>query len=403
MKNAHVLQQAPRQFHECLGLGEKFSNFIIVSSESFTKRNLDRFGATWLFDHGKRVHLIDISLTHWGKVALENAPPDAVDAVFRPESDHAVKSFLQQYGERALLIPYVTPRMAMPLFKVMENYSISSLFYDSGRLPAARSLLQLFKAIIKDIGTNPQALIRRAHNRLESDEINVDYLVASGTACDTRSNPWRRNAGETIPAHSYDYVTWQASDPFMHSRPYIVFLDQNYTSHPHWKKLWKDNPFEGKNYYGRIENLLRLVSRRFDMPVLVALHPRSSDANEPAAYQGFQKIRDRTASLVKGAQLVVAHDTTAVSFAVLSRKPLLLVEVEERRNRLHIGNVTQNLSAALGAPVVDLLSSGLPKFDELDVDKSKYASYEALYIRHPACNGIPVWDRVFGSSAASSS
>lgn len=383
---------------DCLGLGEKFSEFVILASQPFTKRNLDRFGATWLLDHSKTVHLVDISLIVWRKPAVETEEPDAVTGVRRPASWQELESILKGFGPQSLLIPYHLVQDAMPLVRMIAKHALRTLLYECViRTPTSMSLGRLIASKLQRLVSNPRVLLRNARKRLTAEGVPVDYLVLTGRDCEVRPHRWFvSRAKQTIPSHAYDYVVWHAAEAHVHSRPYIVFLDQAYPDHPDWVKLWGINPFKREIYYPEIERFLRHLSDCYGMPVLVALHPRSSIA-APRPYQEFQTFRDRTASLVKGAQLVVAHDSTAVSFAVLSRKPLLFVECEERSKIIHLGNRTRTLSKVLGAPVVAVRSSKLPDLTGLLVDDSKYASYEGLYIRHRECNGVPIWDRVFGS------
>jgi hypothetical protein len=391
---------SPAEPSQYLGLGEKFSTFIIVSMQAFTQRNLDRFGATWLLNHAKSVHLVDLSLLVWDKVSVSTHQDDVVRGVLKPESWEDVKSLLQQHGQGALLVPHVTPYLGMPLLKLIAEQSISTLFYDSGRTPDSRSLFRLIAARTQSAVSDPVGLMRRTVKRLTAVQVPIDYFVLSGTDCEFRPHSWSKDARLIIPSHAYDYVVWKESSPFAYSKPYIVFLDQAKADHPDFMKLLGANPFTRESYYPHIEKFLCHLSATFGMPVLVALHPRSSDAGCPRSYQGFQTYRGRTASLVKGSSLVVSHDSTAISFAVLGRKPLILADFDEKRRRLHIGNIRRNVSAQLGVPVVHINSRTLPKAERLTVDEAKYAAYEAMYIRHPACNGIPIWERLFASSQA---
>lgn len=378
---------------EYLGLGEKFSDFIIISIQAFTQRDLNRFGATWLLQHGKKVHLVDLSLLVWENTIVDEQS-DAVAGVLRPKAWDEIEELLHQYEDNGLLIPYVTAQLAVePLFKLMNKYAICRLFYDNGRAPHSRSALEILDARLKLL-LDPRALVQRLRKQIVSGVV-IDYLIWGGKDAEIRhKHHWIKQVRQTLPSHSYDYATWTTATSFSHSEPYIVFLDQAFPDHPHWNKLFRNSPFNHK-YYADIERFLRNVSDILGMSVLIALHPRAAQGDSP--YKHFLALRDQTASLVKGARMVVAHNSTAISFAVLGRKPMLLVEVDERRKR----NVTRNMASILGCQVAHIDGRNLPPPQKaLHVDESKYALYESLFIRHPACNGIAVWDRVFGTSPA---
>jgi hypothetical protein len=381
---------------ECLGLGEKFAEFTILAAQPFTQRNLDRFGATWLLKHAKKVHLVDASSVVWGDTAVETDESDAVDGVLRPKTWEELEPLFQK-SQGSLLIQYLAPYMVEPLFELASRYSISICCFDMGRIPATRSFAKRIVSGVKRLVSDPKSLLQRAQG-LDAPATAIDFLVLSGRDCDLKPTPWRKMARTVVPSHSYDYVIWKEAAPFVHPEPYIVFLDQAKENHPHWKTLYGYNPFERRGYYSQIETLLRRLSDTYGMPVLVALHPRSPD-KDPRPYNGFQTFQDRTPSLVKGASLVVVQDSTAVSFAVLGRKPVVFVEMPEQRTVWQKGNVTRDMSDLLGSPVVRPGSRRLPSPGHLQVDESKYSAYEAMYIRHPSCTGTPVWDRVFGVSA----
>lgn len=384
-----------------LALADKFSQFIVVSAQSFTQRNLDRFGASWLLERHKSVHLIDLSLLVWGERGIRADQPDAVEGVLRPVNWKSVEDFLSQHGPDSLLLLYVLPKMAPPLFELMAKYSISTLYFDSSRLPLRRGFAPTMRMVAHLLASDPKHLWRKAVGKLRTPthpKLSLDYLVMGGKASELHPPAWVKDARIAIPSHSYDYVIWDSSPPFAYDDPYIVFLDQAYPDHSDPVKLKIANPFTRELYYLEMENFLHHVSAKFRMPVLVALHPRSSRTNGPTPYRGFQTFLGCTASLVKGARLVIAHDTAAISFAVLGRKPLLLVKMDQMK-QWYAGNLIGDFARALDAPMSHISDRQLPNVNHLQVDASKYASYEAMYIRHPSCNGIYIWDRIFGSLA----
>lgn len=381
-----------------LGLATKFSRFIIVAVQEFTQRNLDRFGATWLLNEGKWVRMVDLSLAAWGRGRTIVGQPDAVAGVLRPSSWESFGEFLKRHGPDSLALLYASPDTALPLFELVARSGVSTLYFDSGRIPIGRGHVRRISTIVRSLPSYPKRLLVRARRSLlarSRPRFGIDYLVMSGEDCKLNPPVWLEHARVVVPSHSYDYVIWERSAPFVHSSPYIVFLDQAYPEHADPVKLGLRNPFNREVYYPEVEGFLRYVSTKFRMPVLVALHPRAPHDDGAGPYRGFPTFRGCTAPLVKGARVVVAHDTTAISFAVLGRKPLLLVNVDEM-TQWKAGQLIRDFACVLGAPVTHVRSRDLPVLEDLDVKESKYAWYERMYVRHPWCNGVHVWDRVFG-------
>lgn len=382
-----------------MALATKFSQFIIVAVQPFTQRNLDRFGATWLMDRRKSVHLVDLSLLVWGEDGIRADQPDAVEGVLRPVSWKSLEEFLSQHGPDSLVLLYVLPSMAPPLFELIAKYSVSTLYFDSSRIPLRRSLVWTMRTIAQSLASDPKQLLRRTFGKFQtqySPNFIIDYVIMGCKDSELHPPNWLKHARFPIFSHSYEYVIWDSSPPFVYDGPYILFLDQAHPDHSDPIKHKVANPFTREVYYPEMEDFLHHVSATYWMPVLVALHPRSSITDGPKPYQGFQTFLGCTASLVKGARLVVAHDSRAISFAVLGRKPLLLVKVDQMK-KWKFGHIIHNFSHLLAAPLLHVRSRNLPTLEDLRVDEARYASYGAMYVRHPACNGIHVWDRIFGS------
>lgn len=100
----------------------------------------------------------------------------------------------------------------------------------------------------------------------------------------------------------------------------IVFIDQFLPFHP-------DNTSYGIEafnfeYYNEMNKFLRRVSQKFSSPIMVVLHP-SDDSCGKFYDDDFLKTYD-SLNAIRACKFVVAHDSAALSFAVLSDKPIML-------------------------------------------------------------------------------
>lgn len=372
-----------------------FERFVIVADQPYTQRNIDRFGATWLRERGKTVQLLDVSRLTWGTAAGAGA---ARDDVVTPGRWSEVGDVLRSDHERPLVIVYAEPSEALrPLFDMMQRCSAPSLYYDGGRIPVMpHRWLSLRRAAGPLVGTARRWLRRLRHGAPFTADL--DYYLMGGTDCEENPPAWLRAAHTKVPAYSCDYAVWLTASSFVHDAPYVVFLDQAYPHHPDPEKILKiRTPFKPEVYYPQVEGFLERLREALGLPVLVSLHPRSPEAPLDRRYRGFPTFRGQTASLVKGASLVVTHDSTALSFAVLDRKPILLVKVDEI-DQLLARSVIHNLSSALGAPMVHVTSR--PARTIPQVHEEKYARYETKYVRHPLSKDGPLWEQFVGGGAS---
>jgi hypothetical protein len=382
-----------------LGLGRKFARFVIIGGEPFTPRNLERWGASWLREHHYEVRLVDVSLlARAPQVTRLVEEATSGPGVVRPASLEALESVLRQCGAGALLMLYVDPGDRLrPLFDMARKHGAAILYFDRGRLPRRAPR---FPRVRRMVGRASSLCgwPRRAQGAAPTN-VELDYFVVGGT--EPRANPpaWLGRASTIVPACAYDFVLWQSAQPFAYGQPYAVFLDQAYPEHTDSVILQVGNPLESEVYYPEIEDFLEAASETLRMPVLVALHPRAARTDRATPYRRLPSFAGRTASLVKGASVVIAHDSAAISFAILGRKPLLLVKLDQvERSRWLCRNLIDELARVLGAPIVRVESRNLPALDTLSVDEPKYASYEARYIRHPSIRSDgDVWSHLFGS------
>src|SRR3546814_15377010 len=86
-----------------------------------------------------------------------------------------------------------------------------------------------------------------------------------------------------------------------------------------------------------MRRFLSQLELQWGMPVVVAAHP--SARHDERVRCGFEKQQElafgRTADLVRHAQGVLIHGSTAVSFAVLGHRPLLFLVSEELQRSLY--------------------------------------------------------------------
>jgi len=108
----------------------------------------------------------------------------------------------------------------------------------------------------------------------------------------------------------------------------------------------------------------------------------------------------RTAELVRRSSLVLCHASTAVSFPVLFRKPLLFITTDEIERSPYRGAIARMSSW------FDLRRINADRFrpDELTippVDERLYRAYEHAFLRAPSAEDASPWEVLRATFAAS--
>ena len=102
----------------------------------------------------------------------------------------------------------------------------------------------------------------------------------------------------------------------------MVFLDINLPYH-------SDLAFCGRPqidpvaYYRSLNRFFGLLEREYGIEVIIAAHPRAD--YDRTTFEGRQIFRLVTAELVRDAEFVLSHTSTAMSYAVLNAKPLIFI------------------------------------------------------------------------------
>jgi len=156
-----------------------------------------------------------------------------------------------------------------------------------------------------------------------------------------------------------------------------------------------------REYFRRLNAVLDAVEERFGLPVVIAAHPRVSPGLYTPWVEGKRVVRGQTNQLIAQSSLVVAHDSTSIAIAALTRKPLLLVYLgdfaETIDNPLRQQESIASFVSMLGCATIDWTKPDW--VDELrvkaiEVDIARCEDYVARLMKLPATPDGPFWEIV---------
>ncbi len=209
-------------------------------------------------------------------------------------------------------------------------------------------------------------------------------------------NHFTRRARHTLWVGSQDYHTYNrlpaVGQEGLPVGRFSVFVDDNLPFASDWTLLGLPAPVTPQRYYPAMQRVLEALERLWGMPIVVAPHP--SSRHDPRVQQGFgirQLVHGRTAELVRDAQAVILHGSTALSFAVLARKPVLFLTSAELARSTY-GLHVRTMAAALGRMPLDIdREDDLPTLDILAPDPRKLRRYEEQYLCSRECTETQPW------------
>ena len=118
----------------------------------------------------------------------------------------------------------------------------------------------------------------------------------------------------------------------------------------------------------------------FNAKVIIAAHYKSAFTSPSEVFGGRNVFYGSTRELIQKSNLVVTEQSSAVSFAVIYKKPIFFIYSDESQNDFQIMRFMENSSGILGQPVcninrLDALPKTLPH-----VDENKYLGYEDQFL-----------------------
>ena len=371
------------------------TQILILTEAPFTKRDYDRFGVELL---RKNFHVSILDCTPWLKPEFWEKYSAIAYQCGGYKNVADLESFVAnlESSANALAIDFLGagPKCAAARVE-LKNRQIPRAIFLLGLIPRpkykwSRRLRQFFRSntpgsALRKLGRRPQQILYR--------EPPADLVVLSGSAGlkDARA----QRALRRLWAHSLDYDRYLANEneKYPLGERYAVFLDEDVAFHPDFDHSGIESPTTPEKYYPAMNRFFEQFERANGMRVIVAGHPRANYELHPDVWGGRTLIQNKTAQLVRGADYVLGHATTSLSFAVLWRKPILFLSTDDLA-RSYLGPLIALWSSLLQRPLINVDDSQEAEANQNDflcVDESAYSRYVSEFIKLPGTPDLPAW------------
>ncbi len=351
---------------------------IFLSSQELDSRNRARFGIDILNDN--------ISVEYWDLRSLYQGI--SLKNKFNHKVNRTFKSYYQLFKNIFLL---------KDNFYIIDFLSFNNIFF-----LVAKKILKLkggiylyinvgstiqnpkkqkinFSKLIKKVNTKNfflNAFIYRYKLLLKKIFGFTHDLFFIGGSIDI--NKFNRN--KLIYSHNLDYNLYlKLKSKKKNKQNYIVFLDQNLPEHSDYSLLNLPNFFQ-ENYYNDLKKFLINLEKTFNKRVLFCVHPRTK---KNAKYlKNFKRlVFGKTAEKIKNSSMVVGHDSLALNFGILFRKPLLLVKTPEMNLSNKLSNINY-FASEIGCKICDINDTKLDFLKKKNkVNYKKYEAFIKKYIK----------------------
>lgn len=394
------------QVREDLILMQK-ENIVLMVNRQFSERDYDRYGVrelsnyfnVWVYDYSHK------KISSWLKSNSKQKDDSENKKKFEQHVFIRDMGALARHLNKIPMAYYIDLLVGVNLTnllirKMLNKHNAQRVKLFIGELPSCEkshgAMAKLKRAIMRGGLLNKLVTYIIANYVIIYFEPKIDLAVFSGEVCLKRYQFLPQNI---IWAHSIDYQIYldslESVDTAEDGRSYAIFLDQNGPAHPDYAYHGNKPPVTKDCYYPAMNDFFDKFEKITGIEVIVAGHPRSSLA-EANNWPGKQFVLRKTPELVKDAKIVFAHYSTAISFPVLYRKPIIQLTTNEylssyRKDRF------KAFANRLKLPVLNVDSydsSELLKFQNLEVRKEQlemYEKYELDYLKSHFTEAKNMW------------
>jgi hypothetical protein len=206
----------------------------------------------------------------------------------------------------------------------------------------------------------------------------IDYIYIKFTAKVDFHNfvSGTSNDGVEIPSFEYENILRHKSDGLVMEKKYHLFLDQNLCYHRDIKDIGYRLVNKPSEYFSDLNLFFDEIERQTGKKVVIALHPR---ANPDLYYFSDRElILGKTDELVLGADLVMGHFSTAIHYALLCKKDLLLLTTDSVSS--FGNNLIDDFSRILKVPILNASNVERGYDFRKYINHSEYSYYVNKYI-----------------------
>ncbi len=223
---------------------------------------------------------------------------------------------------------------------------------------------------------------------------SAEWLLESGSS-EGRRNGLVGEATRRISAHAPDYDVYaaeSAKNPV--ARDQALFLDQFLPFHPDFAASGTVS-VEPEPYFAALRHYFDRIESKLGLEVVISAHPRADYSRNPDIFGPRKIVAGDTARLVLESRLVLSHATTSIGFAVMGRRPIVLLMTEGLWRVGMERFIYQGMADELGIPlhVIDRDEPDLR--DILAIDRARYDAYDAKYLTPHGKPNRPLWQIAF--------
>jgi hypothetical protein len=237
----------------------------------------------------------------------------------------------------------------------------------------------------KDIFTKVILFIKRKLKNTFFNKVTYipDLVFCAGKLSQDRMNKIKR-VKKIISTHSFDFEKKYNKKKFFLKKKIIVYYDKMIMHHRDYRRKDIRVPVT-KSYFNKLNDFFYYLENRYNCKVVIALHPRCEITSYKRLFNNRECYKNLTYEITKKAIFVLTDPaTTAISFPVILKRPMVFITSNELNNSLvHFIRLTIR-KILFKQPIINIDDSNSYKTikNYQYIDKSGYRNYFINYIKN---------------------
>jgi len=207
-----------------------------------------------------------------------------------------------------------------------------------------------------------------------------DYYLYAGAK--VSFTPYNYNSiTSMVPINDYDYqISRSVAMKRLLDGRYILFIDQYIPFHPD-NEICGGNLIDADNYYEEINKYFDSLEDEYGIPVIISAHPKADKYIDHNYFDGRKIFYNQSSSLSFFADFIVTHYSTAVSFPIIFKKPIIFVYTNDMKDKDAACPLVYKMAYDLNCNCVNISTSNELKVRP--VNEQCYSDYLYSYITSP--------------------
>lgn len=210
-----------------------------------------------------------------------------------------------------------------------------------------------------------------------------DYSVLGGLGA---VSMLAKHPGKAIASASFDFLEYNKFQLTAEnvSDEFAIFIEENLIDDTDFVLTGSSKGADAEIYFKSMCDCLSRIQNVSGTKVKILPHPKTDRDRLKSHFPSFDLVEENSANAIRNSQFVVTHASTAISYAVLAKKPILLMRCNGLS--LKIGKQMDTMATVLGIDPYDidklseLIESG---FESLVPSESRRITYIDNFVCHP--------------------